>query len=78
MPLDITGYSTYSTQDSVVLTERHRSVEWKRELRNRFTPICPTDVSQRCKSSSMDVLIIWSFQQVILEHLDICRQKNEP
>ena len=67
MPLDITGYSSYSTQDSVVLAERqaHRSVEWKRELRTRFTPVCPTDVSQRCKSSSVEVLIIWSSHRVI-------------
>lgn len=34
-----------------------------------------TDVSQRCKSSSVEVLIIPSFSaKVMLQHLDICEQ----
>lgn len=50
-------------------------MEYYREHRNRPTPICPTDIWQKGKSNSTEENSL--FWQMVLEQLNIHREKNQ-
>lgn len=50
-------------------------MEWNWDPGNKTGHLCSTDFWQRCEENSMRKE--WSFQQMLLEQVDIYKQKNE-
>ena len=66
---------SYSNQNSMVLTQKHKSVEQNREPRNKPTLIRLINLQQRRQEYRMEKR--QSLQQVVLGKLDSYMQKNE-
>ena len=67
---------SYSNQNSMVLTQKHKSVEQNREPRNKPTLIRLINLQQRRQEYRMEKR--QSLQQVVLGKLDSYMQKNQP